>query len=205
MKKQLIAHNRIPYNGYWIYVQPETGAEIKGNTWTILLNKIRDYRKANGIPIGLGFEDEVERYVCEHQAAECEEVIEGKARKRSLTLTDVVNGTRAMLAHWFNNRKLVDRVEAERRANICVGCPLNVKFAKPCGGICMELQEVVGAITNAQGTGYDYRLNQCDLCGCFLQSAIWVPLDTQVNVLSTEQQAAFEDIPHCWKKKSLIT
>lgn len=204
MKKQLIAHTRIPYGNYWFYIQPETGAEIKGTTWTIFLNNIRAYRKANGLPIGLGFEDEIEAYVCEHQSSECEQRIDGKPRKRAFTLDDIVAGSRVMLSHWFNNRKVVDRKEAERRADICVGCPMNTKFAKPCSGVCAALAEVVNAVTNAQGTDRDYKLHQCEICNCYLSAAIWVSLDLQVNVLSDDQKAAFEAVQPCWKKASLI-
>lgn len=199
MKKRLVADMRPPYGGEYQINRPDLGMVGRGYIFPVLVKSVIEYRKANSIPVGLGFEDELEQLVCQQYAQECEDQDEAKVRKRPFTLADIIAGTRVMMSQWFNGRKVVPRQEAERRASICVDCPMNQKFVKGCSGLCPELSEIVSAITGAQGTVYDYRLHQCQLCGCLLQAAIWVPLELQLKVLTDEQRESFTKIPNCWK------
>jgi hypothetical protein len=97
---------------------------------------------------------------------------------------------------------LVSPAEANRRAAICSNCPMNVKFAKPCTGICAELKDLVSSIINNQGTPHDANLNSCQICGCFLQAAVWLPNEITVPPLSAEQRQKFQEAKTalgCWK------
>lgn len=204
MKLQLTEPNRVPYGSEWRYQQPGFSEPITAPFWELLLQRVRDFRKANSLPIGLGFEEEIEAYVCAHQPSECSNFDTDKIRPRKLTLSDIITGTRTMLSFWWNGKPIVQRAEAERRAAICVNCPNNVLFAKSCTGICAELREVVSDIINHQGTQFDSRLHSCQICGCFLQASIWIDSKLQVDVLTPEQQAQFETVDPCWKKRSLL-
>lgn len=202
--KRLLQGNRVPYGGEYRINRPDLGMVGTGYIFDVLLESVRSYRKANGIPIGLGFVDEVEKVICEQMPDECEEH-NGKMPLRKRTLSDIIAGSRVMLSHWWNGRKLVTREESERRARICVSCPMNQTFVKSCTGICPELKQVVTSIVDAQGTQYDINLHSCQICGCYLSAAIWVPLDVQLNPLPEEQKEQFENVPNCWKKTSLLT
>lgn len=199
MKMQLKDRGTIPYGGGFTVTDPLTGNEHYGTTFKMLVDSIRASRRANSVPMGIEFESEIEQWACEKYPAECESFNPKRPRKRSLTLGDVITGTRVMLQHWWNGRKLVPREEAERRAQICLNCPKNQTFPKPCVGICGELHAIVADIIDAQGTQYDSRLHSCDICGCFLQSAIWVPQEIQWNALPEEQKEMFTTVENCWK------
>lgn len=192
--------NRIPYGGQWRYTEPSTGQFISAVTWDNLLNNIRAHRRANGIPIGLGFEDEVEQAVCREHPEECTGYDENYPRKRSLTLSDVVNGTIVMMAFKLAGSPLVDRAEAERRGAICKQCPYNMTFAKPCSGVCPELLAVVNTITGHVGTHYDQYLHSCTVCGCFLQAAIWLPMEIQCKGVNETMRNQFSNVQGCWKQ-----
>lgn len=200
MRLRLEFPNRIPYGGYWRYIQPGTGQSISAVTWDNLLNNIRDHRKANGIPVGLGFEEEVEQAVCREHPDECVGYDETCPRKKNLTLSDIVAGTRVMMSFFASGRKLVSREEAERRAQICLKCPYNMTFSKPCSGVCPELKSVVMSITDSVGTQYDSKLNSCTVCGCFLQAAIWMPLENQCKGVNELQKKQFSNAEGCWKQ-----
>lgn len=202
MKRALKHRNRIPYGGGYVITDPMTGIQVSGGNFDMLLRSAMESRRANSVPIGIGFEQELETWVCEKYPSECEDIGEGKIRKRYLTLRDIVAGSQVMLSQVMNSRKVVDREEAERRGQICVNCPLNDRFSKPCHGMCPELAAVVGWITGAQGTRHDAALHGCQICGCFNQAAIWVPLDAQWKALTDEQKEQFKTAKKtlgCWK------
>lgn len=200
MRLRIEKKGRIPYGGSWRYIQPGTQKLITAVTWDNLLANIREHRRANGIPMGLEFEDEVEQAVCREHPDECVGYDETYPRKRSLTLSDVIAGSRVMMSFYSHGKRLVSRIEAERRAQICINCPYNMTFAKPCSGICQELKNVVMAIVDSVGTQYDRQLNSCTVCGCFLQASIWLELEDQCKGTNELQKKQFSNTPNCWKQ-----
>lgn len=200
MPLQLKDRGVIPYGGGFTVVDPLTNVQVSGTTFKMLVDMVRKERMANSAPNGLDLESEIEQWCCVAYPQECEEVTTKKIRRREFGLGDVITGTRVMLSHWFNGRKLVSREEAERRAQICIHCPWNMTYRKPCSGWCPELAEIVGPIVNAQGTQYDWQLHQCQVCGCVLSAAIWVPTEIQCGPLPQEQKDMFDNVPHCWKR-----
>lgn len=190
----------IPYGGLWVLNRPDKGIVARGLQFANVLDSATRYRKANGIPIGLGFEDEVEECCCEEKPDECINTDPNRPTMRNLTVTDVIVGTRVMMAQLTSGTPLVSREEAERRAKICIACPWNRWFAKPCGGICGELRDLVAKITNNVGTQYDSQLNSCNICGCFLASSIWVDNAIQWPPLPEREKNQFLNVPACWKR-----
>lgn len=201
MKFRIKERNTIPYGGYWVWKDPITGLTVKGTHWNMLLDRIRDERKANGIPIGLGFEEELERDLCRDFPGECEWSDPSIPRNRRLTMHDVVQGTRFIAAFKAAGSPLVAHEEATRRAQICSKCPFNVQFTKPCAGLCPELLGLVQSVTGIHNrTQYDEDLRSCSLCGCYTRVSVWVPLDIQRGVLSEDQRKMFDQLDFCWKK-----
>lgn len=196
---RLKSRSTIPYGGMYYWKDPLTGAEVRGTNWNMLIGRIYAERRANGVPVGLGFEDEVEKDLCRDYPAECEIPDPNFPTNRRLTLSDVIRGSQVMMSFLAHGSPLVDRAEAERRARICLKCPFNTYFSKPCTGICQELANVVASIINHQGTQYDTDLKACNVCGCFLQAAIWMPLDIQCKGVTEEMACKFKTINNCWK------
>lgn len=204
MKLQLIDRSRIPYGGKYQVKDRLTGLEVKGTTFRMLVERVIASRRANSVPVGLGFEEEIEQWCCQDYPNECQNVDSDRVYNRSLTFHDVINGTRLMISFYAAGKPLVERQEAENRAKICASCPYNVTFKMPCSGICGELADVVNRIIGGKGTPHDANLRSCAVCGCYLQASVWVPLDLQVKVLSDQQKAQYEALGHCWKRPSLV-
>lgn len=192
----------VPYGGLFIVDRPDLGVVGRGLLFHNLVASAREWRKANGYPIGVGFEEEVEQAACQQYPAECETSTGFNIRPRNLTLSDVVTGTKVMLRFKMAGSPLVAPEEANRRAAICSNCPLNVKFAKPCAGICAELRDLVAGIINNQGTPSDANLNSCGICHCFLQASVWLPLEIQFPPLTQAEKDKFREAQKnlgCWK------
>lgn len=200
MSMRLKHRRRIPHDGPWRIQDPATGVWVSGNDFDQVEHFWYQQRRANGVPIGLGDREIIERLMCEQIPIECESDDPNRPRKRALGLADLVNGARVMLSHWWNNRALVAPEEADRRAAICANCPFNVTFTKPCTGICAELADLVNPIIGAHGTRYDAQLRSCSICACFLSAAIWVPLDIQCRGVDAAMRSMFAAVPHCWKQ-----
>jgi len=199
-KPRLRNRNVIPHGGGFRITDPLTGIEFFGLQFDNVYQKICDSRKANGIPYGIEFEEEVEQWCCLHYPDECDETDPDMPTVRKLALSDVIHGTQVMVAFKLAGSPLVDRAEAERRGQICVKCPFNQKFAKPCSGVCAELQSLVSSIVGQQGTQYDQSLNACSICGCFLQAAIWLPLEIQCKGVPEAMRKKFANVQTgCWK------
>lgn len=199
-----------PSSGAYETVDRLTRIRVASNTFEGLLNRISHVRGAIGAVSGAGLREEVERWICEEHPEDCTEVDMNLPRKRRLTLSDVIHGTRVMVSFKLAGSPLVERAEAERRGAICQHCQFNQFFEKPCTGICPELQSIVNAIVGHQGTYYDQFLKSCGICGCFLQAAIWLPLEIQCKVLTDSQRAQFSKVTvkmtdgssrPCWKQE----
>lgn len=202
MKAYIINKKQIPYGGGFHYTDPNSGMDIFGTTFQMVIDRTVEHRRANGYPIGLGLVDEIEEQLCLTYPNECTEGDGSIPRKTQHTLQDIVNGTRVMLAFKSSGSNIVSREEAERRAKICIGCPYNASFIKPCSGICQELRSLVNWIIDQQGTQYDSKLHSCNLCGCFLQASIWLRLEDQCVGVTNEMRDKFKftkERYNCWK------
>ena len=206
--KRSLPHN-IPASGTYETVDRLTKIRCASPTFEGLIDKINHVRNAMGAVSGLDLRTEVENWICAEHPEDCTEVDMNIPRRRKINLSDVIRGTRVMVAFKLAGSPLVEREEAERRGAICKECHFNQRFDKPCTGICPELQTVVNAVVGHQGTHYDQYLNACSICACMLQAAIWIPLDIMDKGLTDEMRAQFSkvtikmpsgfEIP-CWKQ-----
>jgi len=203
MKPRLVSRIRMPHGGLFYIEDPLTKRPIEGTTFEMLINKAMAYRKANSIPIGLDFEEEVECQVCERYPQECE--ISKRAMGMPTTapgLYDVVRGTAVMINHKAHGSQLVDQTEANRRAEICFRCPLRVQMTLPCARCISALENVVQVITGSHGTPFDERLSACAICKCYISASVWLPLETQCVGVNEEMREKFDFAKQhfsCWK------
>ena len=190
----------IPYGGEYRWRDPITKVEVVGSHWNMLMNRIYDERKANGVPCGIEFEKEVEEALCRDYPQECE-INDPRFPRRvaRLGFAEIVAGTRLLLKVKLGGVPLVQQEEAARRADICATCPFNVHFNKPCAGLCGELYSVVKAIVGGAALPNEERVNSCSICGCFIGAAVWLPVDVQRSVLTDDQKMQFDNVPNCWK------
>jgi hypothetical protein len=201
MTPRVQSKNRVPYGGLWQPKDPLTGEVLSGTTFKVVLAKAVAARKANGLPVGLGFEQEVEEWCCAAQPLECVDVDPLRPRRKRLTLDDVVRGAKVLLAFKRGGSRLVDAAEAERRAAICKRCPLNSGYQRPCA-VCQELADVVRSITGGRQTSADRSLHVCHVCGCSLKAAVWMELEDQCKGVDERMRKEFAymaEVAQCWK------
>lgn len=185
--------DRMPPGG-WRYIQPETGHAMVGITFRTLLNKVGDHRANMKIVSERNMAAEVEDAICqalspEDQVAWCET---GMRTLKSISWTEVAAFLKTAAAWVSGGQQLVTPQEAERRATICAGCPLNVGL-HGCGMCRRALQEVREKILN-RGTSKDSVLEACGVCGCDNKTQVHVPLEVLKRGRAGLQYPAW-----CWK------
>lgn len=201
MKRQRLKHWRTPHGGIWNFPDPRDGQLVQANRYDLLETKLKAKSKANGWPIGLGWSEWIEDILCRSHPDECSpDGQKSVHRRRRMDLWDVLHGTKVMLAHKLAGSPIVDQAEADRRANICAVCPRNVTFAKPCSGICQELRNLASTTIGSRKVAQENKLEQCDICGCWLHVAVWFPLEIQCKGTTETQRQEFAELPNCWKQ-----
>jgi hypothetical protein len=185
----------------WRINRPDLGFVGDGYMFEVLVRSVAHYRIANGIPIGLGFEDELEQALCGEYPQYCTTDDPREPLKPvALGFKDVTLGTKVAASFAKSGFKTVTPEEAQSRANICRGCRFNVLFSKGCGGgICGELLDLVQKIVPHTQINDD-GIEACYICHCYLKAAIWLPQETQWNPMSEHMKAQFKQAPEaCWK------
>lgn len=192
--------NNIPQSGCYETTDRLTKVRCAAPTFEGLIDKINHVRSAMGAVSGAGLREEVERWICEEHPEDCTGVNMAIPRKRNLTLSDIIHGTKVILDLKMRGGTLVDREEAERRGAICRYCTFNQVYTKPCTGWCNEMVALVHDIIGHQGLPVDAYLHACSICSCQNSAQIWVPLESLDKGLTDDMRAQFASVKHCWKK-----
>ena len=191
--------NITPPDG-WRYHVPDTETTVKGNHWGHLLARVEEHLKANNLPVPLNLEEYVENYMCSLFPDKCKEVdAHPPLDRRKMTVGDVLRFTAMIGADMLNGRKRVSNDEANRRADICVGCRDNID---PDGcSTCNrgKMEKLIEALTGAIATKRDSQLRSCRHCGCINRAQVWFPLDILQKFTTKEVNNALP--ANCWKKK----
>lgn len=202
---RLIHPKRVPFGGEYVLNLPEKGMVGHGMNFPALLRSIKEWRRANSVPIGLGFEDEVEQVVCEKYPDECQgltSALKSRNRNRSWSMWDVVRGTSAFIRQRLSSVDLVDQAEANRRSALCSKCPARMTFRKPCTGLCGVLIQLL-ASTGGKRTPTDNDTLGCSICRCYTKVAVWYDLKVQCVAVDESMKQAFDEVRKsypCWKK-----
>lgn len=186
--------------GNYSVVDPATGVLCIATTFEGLVHRVGQVRTAMGARAGLSLREELEEMVCSQSPADCTAVDMTIPRKRNLTLSDVIRGTKVLASFVAAGSQPVARDEAERRAQICRACPYNIRFPTPCTGVCGELLSLAQRVAGNQGTQYDRSLFSCSICGCYCAAAIWIPLEHQCKGVTADMAKQFSAVPGCWKQ-----
>lgn len=193
-----------PHGGAFHIEDPMTKYPLMGTHFEMLFNKAVAYRRANSLPMGLDFEDEIEAAVCARYPAECEH------NKRAIGVSlvapglyDVARASMAMINHKLDGSQLVSQEEANRRAQICRNCPFRAQMTLPCSRCFSALENVVGWITGSRGTPFDEKLSACGICRCYISASVWLPVDVQCVGTTEEMREKFsvaKEVSNCWKQ-----
>ena len=181
----------------WRYKQRESGKLITATSLPNLIAAVREHRIANGYPMQMDMELEIEEGVCKEVPEACHEKPSDLIPQR-LTIANVVAFTVTLGESILKGNPRVEREEANRRAIICSDCEANVR-AEGCGGCNnSRLDAIIAKVTGTEPTDYDNKLESCKYCGCLNRAQVWFPLDILQNHIKPEIREALP--AHCWKK-----
>jgi hypothetical protein len=200
MKMRILAKDLV---GHFSLNLPAQGIVGTGTTFEMLYNNCVKWRKANAMPVGLGFEDELEQAVCQKYPTACHiDTTDLPQPKGTLSAGDVLRGSKVMIAHWVKGSPLVTQEEANARAAVCSKCPWRTEVRYSCGAPCGELVSFAAGV-GAKQTDPALGDWSCGICHCFLKAAVWLPLDTQCVGVDAHLRAEFKQVRTqvpCWKK-----
>lgn len=111
----------------------------------------------------------------------------------SLDWNDVMRGIETFSRWIAQGANFTEQAEAERRAQICTRCYLNVHVSG-----CASCQALVQEVVRNRSTRFDYALKACAVCKCMLRAKVHFPM----NILDKENSGVQQMYPeHCWLNK----
>ena len=208
--------NGVPPGG-WHYLQPETGYEYLSFSGTAsqMISEIIAHRTANA-RFGLSVDPEVVQDEVFGQIAsrlvptvrdQYFNDLNGSAQKKTFQLRSAVAAFvdrvrqdvkgLELLTQWLGQGGLpVSEVEANRRADICIECPYNVKGHKTEAWVATQIKKLNDFRGQQLAATRESELHTCSVCGCYLPLKIWVPSK------SIEEHTDVSKFPpHCWIKQ----
>jgi hypothetical protein len=191
--------------GGWRYIQPGTNVRFAEDTYDALRAKVESHRKYKGIATDTLDEDiqtqlclALDTSVCRPLPGEDYQPVEDMTAR--LTTGMVVSLNRALVETLGNllagKDPFIDKAEADRRAEICRGCPFN-KPASACS--CNTAYRVVEALVPASRK--QAGISVCMACGCSLQAKVNLPLSVVAKTLDPSKPLP----PWCWQREALVT
>lgn len=164
--------------GGFRYFQQETQQWIKAASLPELFTEVKKHRKANELPIGLMFQQEVESQLCSFMPPGVCHYTDPAQRKRANQIgrshiSKMMDVTRLLFARIKGETK-VTLEEANEHAKGCVKCSFNQPAIGCTSCNSGARREVVDAILGShQDTKYHGRLQACIICGCDLRAKVW--------------------------------
>lgn len=188
-----------PGGHHFIEKHGDTERRIEGGSYDEVAERLLRYRVTNGLPLGQP-KVEVEQYVCSNWPHFCSD------RAPVDSPVSSAPGFVAGVTMWLQqlNRRqasvpegLVSEAEANRRAEICRGCPMQKSWHEGCG-LCIATVERQSLLFRA-----DKKVsNAKDIQGCSVlfqenHAAAWAHKDALPEV-PAEQLAQLPS--HCWRR-----
>lgn len=195
---KLLDPGTVPPGGFR-YLCPETQTWVSAPSMYELVSISAKHRTANKLGVPDEFSEHVEAQLCSHMPPGTCKHESGVAMSgpRRLSFHEVLNAT-MMLGKWFlTGTPKVEQKEAERRAGICLSCPMNQNFDGCTTCASKDLREAMVGFMGESKTPMDANLNVCFTCGCTLKAAIWFPLQLLKDNMTAETKAMLP--AHCWK------
>lgn len=187
--------NVTPPSGGFPYTQKETGYAFKEITLNNLLKVTKTHRIANNLPIGVNANAEIED-------ASCRELLQkypnysgcvddhglSAAKPRGIGITQVLHFLQFLWQVISKGAEPVSQEEANRRAEICAGCPNNIDI-----GVCTTCK-MKGLLKSLKkgNTPHDSKLKVCSQCSCLNLAKIWWPVE------SMKREGVVYDYEKCW-------
>ena len=190
--------NIVPPGGFR-YTQKESGKTLYAPTFHTLCEVVKAHRAANGYPIDIDYQTEIETQLCLELGGEGCKEIGLEVKPRQLGFADVMRFTKTLGESILKGNPRVDSEEANRRALICTQCSANVR-AHGCSGCnSKRVASLITTLTGTDKTEHDEKLESCAYCGCLNKAQVWFPLEILQNHIKESINKALPE--NCWKKK----
>lgn len=186
--------------GGWRFPRPD-GSLITGGDVFDLAKKVSDYRIINNIPLG-DPESEIQDFLCrQNPHPPCGPANRPQPKPGVKAKGVMVARFLNAMAQWMVHGGHVEQEEAERRAEICAGCPWNTFLDDAACFGCFGLTEKVMKIIGNRKTRMDDSLRFCGLCGCSNAVSAFVPMDILARAHKLDEFPADVGggVP-CWKR-----
>ena len=178
----------IPSGGWLVTWEDQS---VRGGDWGDLVSNCHNLTVSLGKIPPPDLSSQIENALCARLAGNANCVPCSKA-KQVLGFNSIVRWVKAMYHFAKENKfELVAQDEAERRAEICAKCPLQISTSG-CWG-CKGIAGMLPAIAGARKTSFDAQLKACGVCGCYNAVSVHLPLAAQ-------QDSSLDFPDYCWKK-----
>lgn len=205
---KLRLENRVPPTLY-LYIQPESGQKFSGWNIDSVMNQVHAHRLQNNYPIPLNFREQILDGICEQLIAQgfsewCQDELYSDAMidpNQEITAQDVMRATATIATYKLKGSPSVGQEEANRRAQICLTCSLNVNSGlSGCQGCAASrIRELIESTVGNNSTPYDSGLKSCAACKCLLSVIVHFPLEIIHKFESSDWRQ--RHLPnHCWKR-----
>ena len=187
--------NLVPRGGWSVEIEG-AGPPIVANHFSLFVKEIGKRLIANGLDKH-GWREEALDLMCRQRPdIPCEDK---EVQARAVTGDDVKRFVKTLYEAWEQGAKPVSIEEQERRAAICMECPMRgtVSCMGGCGALARALSDLTmgGSARNLP----ELHKQSCLICGCELSSLTMYPMevlravDEKINFKTTEYP------PNCWK------
>lgn len=178
----------------------ETGYTTVSPTYDDWIFSAKAHRRANDLPIPLNFEAKMNDQLCGLLPPTWCDRDEGDVAHwvdTRFTWSDFTEGMKVFSRWGAEGAPLVNDDEANRRAGVCVSCPLNVNITG-CSACHKMASYITGTVAKKPGI-YDDHLRACAICHCALKALVWFPMEILKESESSERQDLRPDF--CWMKQ----
>jgi hypothetical protein len=181
------------------YTHAETGHVTKARTYNEWVSAAKAHRVGNNLSIPDNFVEQMEDQLCMLLPPEWCQFEDPNRRwvDTRFSIEDLSSGMRVFSTWMDEGRPFVEQAEAERRARICAGCPMNVQV-HGCAP-CHKLVHWISGNLFQRKTKHDGQLKACAVCRCANQAQIWFPLEILAEGDTEEKQLLYPSF--CWKKR----
>lgn len=159
---------------------------------------MKAHRRANNLSLEPNMMAVAENQLCDSIPPEwCDHAEDALKVNTRFTLSDLRDGMKAFFAIAKSGFNFVEQEEADRRAYICAGCPLNVSV-EGCGN-CNKIAGLIVGDVAQRKTPYDNKLRACAVCHCNCAAAVHFPMAALETTDTPEKQAGYPEF--CWRKR----
>jgi hypothetical protein len=180
------------------FVWDENGVKICTYRFSILIEKIYALRERNGGDLAPEWIERVADDLCDKYKIQKCPPKPANQPVRKIRLGDISRFLKTVKNWMASGGVPVDPSEANRRAEICSKCPMNVDVSG-----CLACKKLVSSLfPSLKGltTDHDAELEGCAGCGCQLKMKVWLPFEVLPDGLE-DAEMYHED---CWIRKELL-